>query len=807
MRGRMAWSIGLLTAFGVLAGCGVTSNPRRLPFLIPPGDVTQTHAKPGGRGYFADFDPKAKRLEVRPGDVSLPVRGQQVLIATVYDADDTPRRKRRVEWIIEGPGTIIEVDESGVFSGRGYKVDNKYAVSYTDYFEHVVDRGNDNPDDDFAIRPGQTWCVVSSAVQGLTTVTAYAPEIHDWDKNRVFTKLNFIDCDWKFPPTAKARAGGEVSLTTVARTFSDKAPLAGYQVRYKLLDDAENSVFRLTSQGGENTKSTTTADVTTDAAGRATVTLAQPKARRGSSRVSVEVVKADPKKPDAEPVVIARGETTVEWQAADLGLTVTAPRNVPVGKDFTVQLAVANNSDISMKESAVSASFPPEIEVLNLDPEPARRDGRQYYWNVAALPSGSQKLLTVTARIPRPGRVEVSGSLRAGEGGKSDASAIVTASDAKLGLELTAPAQAVVGERLDAKIVMTNPGGIAAKRVRVTVEYPDGLRGPPGQAPGRFETTIDVLAPGETKTVTAPLTPERAGRFTVKAAAVSEGDILAPEQRAEIDVGQPKLKADIVGPTQVFVGQEATWRVRVANGGTLPVGNTILRVNLPANVDFKSATAPGKLLGRDVVFDLGTAPPNEQGSFDITVVPTSAGGERLTASATAEPLRQGPNNEFKTVGMTKGAGLEAQASASFEALGVSGLRVDVTDSSDPIDVGGALTYTIKVRNAGTASAPNVEVKAFLPKQVRPVRFRGPADAVIDRNTVKFKPLETLRAGGTATYTVEAEAVEPGDGRFEASVESASMAKPLTAQESTRVLPKAGSVGQPAPVGPKPKREL
>ena len=48
MRGRMAWSIGLLTAFGVLAGCGVTSNPRRLPFLIPPGDVTQTHAKPGG---------------------------------------------------------------------------------------------------------------------------------------------------------------------------------------------------------------------------------------------------------------------------------------------------------------------------------------------------------------------------------------------------------------------------------------------------------------------------------------------------------------------------------------------------------------------------------------------------------------------------------------------------------------------------------------------------------------------------------------------------------------------------------------
>ena len=361
-----------------------------------------------------------------------------MLIATVYDADDTPRRKRRVEWILEGPGTIIEVDESGVFSGRGYKVDNKYAVSYTDYFEHVVDRGNDNPDDDFAIRPGQTWCVISSAVQGLTTVTAYAPEIHDWDKNRVFTKLNFIDCDWKFPPTAKARAGGEVSLTTVARTFSDKEPLAGYQVRYKLLDDAETGVFRLTSAGGENHTNATTAEVTTDKSGRATVTLAQPRARPGSSRVAVEVVKPDPKNPNT-PTVIARGETTVEWQAADLNLAISAPRTTAVGKDLTVRLAVANNSGVASKECAVSANFPPEVEIVNLDPEPTRRDGRQYYWNVAGLPSGAQKLLTVTARIPKAGRIEVTGSLRADDGGKSDASAVVTASDAKLGLELTAP--------------------------------------------------------------------------------------------------------------------------------------------------------------------------------------------------------------------------------------------------------------------------------------------------------------------------------------------------------------------------------
>ena len=68
-----------------------------------------------------------------------------MLIATVYDEEGQPRRKRRVEWMLEGVGNIVEVDESGYTLSRGSKVDNKYAISYTDYLEHTITRGNDNP--------------------------------------------------------------------------------------------------------------------------------------------------------------------------------------------------------------------------------------------------------------------------------------------------------------------------------------------------------------------------------------------------------------------------------------------------------------------------------------------------------------------------------------------------------------------------------------------------------------------------------------------------------------------------------------
>src|SRR5262249_16413168 len=102
----------LLLAAGIclLPGCsGITQNPSYFPHLLPPGDIIRTHAKPPGPGYFSNYDPHAVRLEVRPLESTNPVRTQHVLIATIYDEKGTPRRNRRVEWMVEGVGNIVEV--------------------------------------------------------------------------------------------------------------------------------------------------------------------------------------------------------------------------------------------------------------------------------------------------------------------------------------------------------------------------------------------------------------------------------------------------------------------------------------------------------------------------------------------------------------------------------------------------------------------------------------------------------------------------------------------------------------------------
>src|SRR5436190_4896794 len=110
-------------------GCfGITQNPSSFPHWVPFGDVVETHAKPIGHSYYSNYDPNAIDLAVEPAIITTQVGSQVVILATVKDEKGAPRRGRRVNWYATG-GQIIEVDESGVFNGRGGNRGN-YAFSY-----------------------------------------------------------------------------------------------------------------------------------------------------------------------------------------------------------------------------------------------------------------------------------------------------------------------------------------------------------------------------------------------------------------------------------------------------------------------------------------------------------------------------------------------------------------------------------------------------------------------------------------------------------------------------------------------------
>ena len=108
------------------------------------------------------------------------------------------------------------------------------------------------------------------------------------------------------------------------------------------------------SRGGSGTGTSLSgagreAEATTDTNGEAAVRLVQQDPKPGKTRVAVEIVKP-PETGTGAGTVVARRETTVEWAAPQIGLTVTAPPAAGVGGTYPVTVALDNAGSVDSKD-------------------------------------------------------------------------------------------------------------------------------------------------------------------------------------------------------------------------------------------------------------------------------------------------------------------------------------------------------------------------------------------------------------------------------------------------------------------------
>ncbi|HLZ08841.1 MAG TPA: hypothetical protein VKT80_09660, partial [Chloroflexota bacterium] len=298
--------------------------------------------------------------------------------------------------MLEGVGNIVEVDESGYLGGRGYKVDNKYAVSYTDFFEHTVTRGNENANDDFTIHPGQSWCIITSAVEGDTKLTVYAPEIYDWDHRTVVAAIHWSDANWQFPAPTSARIGGSHTITTQFYHHADRTPLANYRVKYTLLDGPPAAL--LPSREREVV-------VTSDLSGHANVDLAQLNAQPGINRIGVEIIRpADPANPGSASIVLAKEETTVDWQGPQIAVRLEMGRNAGVNQEIPATVVVTNTGKVDSGDGQVRVPIPIGMSVVRAEPKPfADPNTGDMIWKLSSLGADRQQTMQVVFKPTRTG--------------------------------------------------------------------------------------------------------------------------------------------------------------------------------------------------------------------------------------------------------------------------------------------------------------------------------------------------------------------------------------------------------------------
>jgi uncharacterized repeat protein (TIGR01451 family) len=779
----------LLLLAACVAGCyGVSGNPQ-FPYLIPEGDIVRTHAKPGGPGYFANFDPRACKLDVRPTECTAPARARVVVIATVTDAEGKPLKNRRVEWLLEGAGTIIEVDESGFFPGRGYKVDNRYAVSYTDHRKHTISPRTGRPQDDFTIEPGQSWCVLSSAVEGDTQLSVYAPEIANWDRNRVVLTQHWLDAEYQLPPPAAARFGSRASLVTTVARATDHQPLTFYRVRYKVLDGPPLELVPPGSspRDAAGAKAAGTV-VLTDLGGRAGVGLVQPVPQAGRNRVAVEIIRAPDTKVPGPAVVIAHGETTVDWQAPVVTLTEAAPASVTVGGEVPYTCTLTNSGPVVSRALTVRTSIPPGLVYVRSEPA-AVIEGDQLLWTLGELTAGQSRPLKAVFRSTRTGQVVSRSSVVTGEGIKDDktiATEIAPPPAPRLEVSMTGPANVLMtppdsgtlqgtsgAVPVGYRVTVRNPGTGLAKSVVLRAEFDKALEHDSRHNP--VQLTLGDLAAGASRDVDLTLRAVHAGEAVCRVTAIGEGGLTAKAEHAVL-VRDANLTVRLSGPAKRYAGRPATWQIEVGNAGDHPLGNVVVKDLLSPELEYVSAGEDGRSQGGEVVWQVGNLKPGEVHRLELTTKAARV-GERVVNQVAASAT-------FTVEGMP--GTLQARAEAALTVEGMPSLRLSVKDTEDPVEVNGRTTYQIGVSNGGSRADSGIALVCVVPDGMRIVSATGPTQHRIDGQRVTFQPLPTLPPNQPVPYAIEVEALRPGGASFRAEVSSAAQPEPIVRVETTNV---------------------
>jgi uncharacterized repeat protein (TIGR01451 family) len=199
------------------------------------------------------------------------------------------------------------------------------------------------------------------------------------------------------------------------------------------------------------------------------------------------------------------------------------------------------------------------------------------------------------------------------------------------------------------------------------------------------------------------------------------------------------------------------------------LSNVLVRDRLPVELQFVGSSVGGQVSGNEITWNLGTL----------------QGGETKTIKLSTKCLAITPA-AVQMAMVTADGGLRKEAQASLEIFGAEGLRLEMRDSRDPVEVGKRNAYIINVTNKGTAAANQVVIKGVVPLQMKIIQAKGASAQNVQGQVVTFAPVN-VAPGQTLEFTIECEALQKGDAIFRVEMGSPTLQPPVFEEEITRII--------------------
>lgn len=462
-------------------------------------------------------------------------------------------------------------------------------------------------------------------------------------------------------------------------------------------------------------------------------------------------------------------------QTPQMAVEKRGPREIQVGKAARYEILVRNVGSATAQDVTLRDAVPYGTTLITTTPPASPAGGPS---NNAGAPVGGPpvELLWPLGTLVPGGEARVSMEVMPqieGEIGsvasvsfRTEASARSRATKPALSLEASEAKAVRIGGEVRLSLKVSNPGTGVATGVVLEGVLPEGVSHSAGR---ELEFDVGQLRPGDSKTIDLVMGSRGPGIHMAHFVARADGR-LEVEQPVRIEVTAPTLELTTEMPARRYLQRPATCVLSMINAGTATARSVELAAQLPPGMKFVRANHAGWYEERShrVLWNLEELPPGEVGTVEMVLMPVDLGSQKIVAAARSS---DGPSD---------------QKIHTVEVEGLAALFFDVTDSEDPIEVGGMTEYIVRIGNQGTKAASGVRLTATLLGDLEPVDAKGPAAHRIDNLSVVFEPLAKLAPTEEAVFRVRVRGRREGDQRMQVQLMSDDHPSPITKEETTRV---------------------
>ena len=841
---RRLWAIALVAGAAAVGGCAQC----RLPRIDPTGEhifAPSAQAAPAGAQELPAGRLPWDTVEVLlvPRATVAPIGAEVVLLAGVAGSDGYLRTNERVEWSI-APGSVgefVDVDPGGIGDvllgdfTRPRKLTPIFAVGSTSRSNLQLTRGTPTPADDVLVHSGQTWITVTSATEGTSYVTAYAPDVYGWDRHKQTAAVHWIDAQWRLPPPAINPAGTRHLLTTAVVRQSDQSPRAGWQVQYTI---AGGPAAGFAPHGAQ------TIEVQTDSLGQASAELFQPQPAAGTNAIGIQIIRpALAGGPASSRLVVASGATSATWSAPGIVVRARGPAVAGVGAAVSYRVEVTNSGDLPADGIVIVDEIPEGTTYLNSTPV-GQLAGRTVRWEIGRLAPGECRYVELSLRADQAGRITnraaatAAGGLQAADSAATEVTLGLPAAPSlpsappgappaapsdqrpQLTVNLTGPLQATVGQQVTFELTLANVGWTTATGIVIRDQLDPGLFHEKADANRSIVRAIRDLAPGQSERVLIVLRVDAAGQPCHVVEVTAAGGFRTSVSRCLTATG---LGAGLPAPPGIGPAPPGT-------AGLVSIRITTAAVKAP-EVDFLVEVTN---LSRQTLADIqvrhyfdpvlkveGARRQQvviEADEAAVWTIPTLSPGATQSATIVCTRLKAVSRASVRVQAVSQGRLLgEQQAYLAVDQAapgvgvpgpggfgpGATGLRLSMAATTEPVRSGREFTYVIEISNQGASAEDQVDLSVTLPRELipAPLSTTGPTlepDGAaslrrpdIRGQTIRFPSVAKLAPRQVARYRVGAQATTvptPAKVTVTASVRTQSQVLPLTEQVQTTINP-------------------